>query len=711
MHNARQCWTIAADMGAGVGVTLGKLAAVAGVATAFWAVGGTAVAAAPVEIRTVAVPAWVLPAPATAPAPGKDQADGPVQFRFLDKQLRIGPNGDEMYMAYQVKIQKPEGLAIGNVSLTWQSESGSAVVHRVRILRGSQSIDVLAANRFKVIQRETGLEQSMLTGQMTASLQVPGLQVGDELEVAVTVFQSEPAFVGHSSGVDQLPVLGTPGTFRTRLLWPEQRAMATQLSGDLPAVPLVSAKGEKVFTVEMTNPAGAVPTEGAPARYNVRRLVEYSDFGSWTEVSRLFSNSVEAAVRLAPGSPVRAEAARIMAAASTPAARTKLALRSVEENIRYVYVGLAGGNYRPATADESWARKFGDCKGKSVLLLALLREMGIPAELVLVNSKGGDEIGQRLPSPALFDHVVVRAMVDGKPVWLDGTRSGDVHLALLPAPTYRWVLPVRAAGAGIERLASVVPAIPLLIGVVDIDATAGFDIEAKVRMENILHGDEGMAVKSAIGAMSKTDADRALKSYWRNAASWVEPTTVAWRYDELRGSTVLTMTGTGKPDWTGSASDGRSLAIAGAGFYPPDLRRRSADQDQTASWATEFPRFRCYATTIKLPPKRAGWHWTYLSKPVAVTLGGTQYWRRATLAGGVMRTLMSSRAMGPEISAVDARHTNEAIPGFDNDVSTVFEERGLSKSVPNVASGMPFGDTVDWMGDPAPCLPYAVGLK
>jgi hypothetical protein len=672
---------------------------------------GGAAAAAPTEIRTVPIPAWVLPPPATAPAPGKDQADGPLQFRFLDQQVRIGPNGDELYMAYQVKIQKPEGLGVGNVTLSWEAESGSAVVHRVRILRGSQSIDVLAANRFKVIQRETGLEQSMLNGQLTASLQVPGLQVGDELDVAATVFQSEPAFVGHSSGVDQLPVLGTPGTFRTRLLWPERRAMATKVSNDLPAVSLLSAKGEKVFTIELINPAGAVPTEGAPARYNVRRVIEYSDFGSWSEVSRLFSNAVEAAVRLAPGSPVRAEAARIMAAASTPAARTELALRSVEENIRYVYVGLAGGNYRPATADESWARKFGDCKGKSVLLLALLREMGIPAELVLVNSKGGDEIGQRLPSPALFDHVIVRATIDGKPVWLDGTRSGDVHLALLPAPTYRWVLPVRAAGAGIERLPSVMPTIPLLIGVVNIDATAGFDIEAKVGMENILHGDEGMAVKSAIGAMSKTDADRALKSYWRNEASWVEPTTVAWRYDELRGSTVLTMTGTGKPDWTGSASDGRSLAIAGAGFYPPDLRRRSADQDQTATWATEFPRFRCYATTIRLPPRRVGWHWTYSSKPVAATLGGTQYWRRALLAGGVMRTLMSSRTMGPEISAVDARRTNDAIPGFDNDVSTVFEASDPGKPAPNVASGVPFGDTVDWVADPAPCLPYGAGLK
>lgn len=95
----------------------------------------------------------------------------------------------------------------------------------------------------------------------------------------------------------------------------------------------------------------------------------------------------------------------------------------VREQVRYIYVGIAGGNLTPATADETWQRRYGDCKGKTTLLLALLNELGIDAEAVLVNNSGIDDgFNQRLPSPGLFDHVLVRAKIDGREYWMDGTR-------------------------------------------------------------------------------------------------------------------------------------------------------------------------------------------------------------------------------------------------------------------------------------------------
>ena len=37
-----------------------------------------------------------------------------------------------------------------------------------------------------------------------------------------------------------------------------------------------------------------------------------------------------------------------------------------EDKPACVYVGLDGGNYRPAAADDTWHRRFGDCKAKTV---------------------------------------------------------------------------------------------------------------------------------------------------------------------------------------------------------------------------------------------------------------------------------------------------------------------------------------------------------
>ena len=60
--------------------------------------------------------------------------------------------------------------------------------------------------------------------------------------------------------------------------------------------------------------------------------------------------------------------------------RARAALRLVQDQVRYVFVGLDGGNYTPASVADTWQRRYGDCKAKTVMLMALLREMGISAE-------------------------------------------------------------------------------------------------------------------------------------------------------------------------------------------------------------------------------------------------------------------------------------------------------------------------------------------
>src|SRR3546814_6282045 len=83
---------------------------------------------------------------------------------------------------------------------------------------------------------------------------------------------------------------------------------------------------------------------------------------------------------------------------------------------------VCSSDLTPATAEETWQRRYGDCKGKTALLLALLARLGIEAEAVLANNSGGDDgLDERLPNPGMFDHVLVRARIDGKTYWLDGT--------------------------------------------------------------------------------------------------------------------------------------------------------------------------------------------------------------------------------------------------------------------------------------------------
>jgi transglutaminase-like putative cysteine protease len=642
---------------------------------------------------------WVLDVPAPGDSSGPSEA--PVRMIQFDNQIHVLADGtQETYSLTRYRIQKPEGLAGANLSLTWLPDQGPATVHRVRLFRDGKVTDVLATAKFAVVQREQLLEQAVLTGTRTAVLQVPGVQVGDELEFAVSVRQKEPAFGGHVGGRLQMPYLGVPGVFRFRLVWPQGHKMDLRGSPDLPALTPVAIGTEQAVEVTMRDPRGALPTEGAPARYNVRRLIEYSDYPGWADVSAQMAPLYARAAALSATSPIRAEAAAIAARTADPVARAEAALRLVQDRIRYVYVGLGGGNFTPASADQTWERKFGDCKAKTVLLIALLRELGIEARPALVLAAGADGLDQRLPGPDLFDHVIVRAQLGDRVEWLDGTQVANSYLDNQSLP-YRTALPVAAEGATLEPIARTDTGFPQFIGVVDIDASAGAEADAGISAHNVVRGDEAVAIRIRLTSLSAEDADRALKTYWRQQLDWAIADKVSWTFDERRRAVVLGMEGRGNPGWEGDAGAGHSMTILGAGFAPPDQLRRPADQDQAAPWELEFPRFRCWATTVRLPKAGARMAWSLFADPMAQKLGGVAFWRASGLSGNVVRTVMSRRSEQAELSPEMATALNRAIPRFNNKMSNIAEvaPRDVLKS----SAVLPFGDTVDWVNAPTPC--------
>lgn len=616
-----------------------------------------------------------------------------MRIIYFDNQMRLGVTGSEGYTAYRIKFLTPEALTLGNVTATWNASTGGVIVHRLNIIRDGHVIDVLATTKFEVIRREANLESAMLDGNLTATLQTPGLQVGDELEFAATILQHDPTLGDHSYGTVQLPTAASNGAFQTRLIWPAATPLRWQPTPDLKVPPITAKSGEKLLAIDLRDPASSIPTDEAPQRYNLRRQIQYSDFASWNELAQRFVPLFATAATLASGSAVRAEAAKIAAVSTDPMVRAQAALDLVRGQVRYVYVGLNGGNFQPASADETWKRRFGDCKGKTALLLALLNELGIAAEPVLVNPlTAGDGINTRLPSPDSFNHVIVRATVGGQRYWLDGTETGTQSIALQSPPLLGWVLPLHVGTTDLEAVPFVPAALPQLIDITEVDASAGYTTPAKYNVTRIFRGDDAVKFRLALVALPASDVDRALRAYWKREWSTIEPDKVAWRYDSAQAMLVMSLSGTGKLDWDGNASDGRNLTIYRAGFYPPPERKRPAEQDQTAPWLTDFPSFNCAVTTINLPTPAAQKRWGFESKSMDRKLGGSAYWRFAQLDANTMRTIRSRRALKPEISAADAKATNAEIEDFDNNMGKVFEEPA---SGANKARGKSIDDPAD----------------
>ena len=198
--------------------------------------------------------------------------------------------------------------------------------------------------------------------------------------------------------------------------------------------------------------------------------VEVSNAAGWGDIVTTFAGQYAEAAKLAPDSPLKAEAARIRAQSKDPLVQAGLALALVQNQVRYLLLALDGGGYRPMPADTSWARRLGDCKAKTVLLIALLTELGIEARPVLVNSRFGDSLADALPRVTAFDHVIVEATIAGKRQWLNGTEAGETRLDRLRPPPFRWGLPLADGVTALEPIPTATLTGPDLRQRLDIDA-------------------------------------------------------------------------------------------------------------------------------------------------------------------------------------------------------------------------------------------------
>lgn len=669
------------------------------------AVAVSAAAAQQPKVLQGPAPKWILPAPdgpqASAPK------DALLQIRYADNQVRLSKKGQETYVTQRFKILRPEALQAANLRFVWLPSSGQIVVHSIRIHRGDgTTTEMLGKSSFQFAQREENLEQSILTGLTTAVFAIPGVEVGDEIEFSTTITQRDPTLADRPFGFLQLPAIEIGGTFRARLIQADGVQINRKMTADLEAGSQVSVNSAAELVVQLDNPKSMNRPEGAPARFQTGRLIEYSSFSGWREISSTFWKHYEQASKLAPQSPVRTEIAKIAGSTTDPEARALAALKLVQDRIRYVYVGLGTGNYTPATADQTWERRYGDCKGKTALLLAILKELGVNAEAVLVNQGGLDGIGSRLASPGLFDHILVRANVGGTSYWLDGTSFNSPKLAHIPQPRFRSALPLRQAGAELEDVPAKALTAPEVIEIVDIDASDGADKPAHFHVRHIIHGEGVAQVRAALSTLAGDDLKRALREVVGYTSDTTENEVTGWAYDDDTGSISLKWSGTRKLNWDGDTPPDRYFYLPGAGFSPPADYARPKEQDQSAPWALAFPEFRCFVTTMKLPPDQGRLRWTYSSRPVDRVLGGIRYFRQATLRKGIVQTIMSKRSLQAELTAAEAKAVGAALADFDNEKSYVFQHRvGPDDGYVDDSRNIVDSAGLDWLNAGAVCQP------
>lgn len=351
-------------------------------------------------------------------------------------------------IAYQVTRDRALSDA-GRFTIDFQPAFQTARLHAVDVERDGQVESRLGQVGIEVLRREADLGSAMLDGRLTAHLTVPDLRVGDRLLFRYSVVGDNPIFGGahYERFAGTYAVAVAKRTLRYRF------DAALPLRWRVTGQPYDTRESREggVRTVAMVaeNLRAVRQEDEVPESYDPTGTLEFTTARDWKDVvawagplyPRRFGDRAVAADL----------AKRLQLDAADPRGALARATAFVQGDIRYTAIDLGTNSHAPNPPELTLRRRFGDCKDKSALLVALLAEAGIDAEPVLVNTRARGTIRERMPSAAAFDHVVVRARMPGGDVWVDGTWPRETGpLASRPPLPYEVGLPVYTGDALVD---------------------------------------------------------------------------------------------------------------------------------------------------------------------------------------------------------------------------------------------------------------------
>jgi hypothetical protein len=162
----------------------------------------------------------------------------------------------------------------------------------------------------------------------------------------------------------------------------------------------------------------ATDYDNQPGWYTSYGYIQVTDYKNWAEVAE-WGLKINQPRSLTGKLAERVTA--IKAAAKNKEEYFRAAVKLVQDEVRYMGVEIGEYSHRANDPERVYNQRYGDCKDKSLLLVSILNAGGIEANMALISTYTNIKTDQYLPSPYVFNHAVVRAVVNKTPVWVDAT--------------------------------------------------------------------------------------------------------------------------------------------------------------------------------------------------------------------------------------------------------------------------------------------------
>jgi transglutaminase-like putative cysteine protease len=250
---------------------------------------------------------------------------------------------------------------------------------------------------------------------------LPGMAIGSIVEQTRDIEGKAPYFSGGS--LYRFAFAASVPVGRTRLIIELPASLPyKELIHELPAVGVTRSEKDGVRRIVYESSSlAALHDSDIDLSSDAPRtpMVEFSTGKSWGAIASGYSALVDPQT-------VTADAQAILPKDLPTARMAKIQaiVKQLHHEVRYTGVEFGAAQLTPQRPSEVIQRHYGDCKDKATLLVAMLRAVGINANLALLSAGPGRDVDPSLPGINRFDHAIVYVPAGGAgegALWIDAT--------------------------------------------------------------------------------------------------------------------------------------------------------------------------------------------------------------------------------------------------------------------------------------------------
>jgi len=345
---------------------------------------------------------------------------GEIAVYLLDQEVcRVLPNGSASYTVHKViKLLSDEAVpSFTSMSIGYSPTNDEVKIRSARvILPNGEELNATQIEDVSVSSEEARLYYDILSKVVT----MPGLRSG-----AIIDFEYSVESKGKNIYSDYFGEQFYFGNYHPTvlseyvLILPPQRKFYFHYVNKETPAEVLTTPDAVTYVYKWDNLPGIVAEPSMPSLANILPILQVSTFSSWEETGNWYGNLIKD--QFVATDRVKQKVSELTANKKTQMDKVKALYDFVVSQIRYVGLEFGIGGYLPHKAEDVLLASYGDCKDKGTLLITMLREIGVDADVVLLRTRDLGELDYAQPMLGLFNHFIALAHTSEGDIFLDST--------------------------------------------------------------------------------------------------------------------------------------------------------------------------------------------------------------------------------------------------------------------------------------------------